>query len=473
MKTPWIMAFVGLLLLSACDLQQQQTNQETAPGTSGDYAAFLDQVEAATFRYFWETTNPDNGLTPDRYPNPPFASIAAVGFALPAYAVGVERGYISRAEATERTLTTLRFFWQAPQGPQATGVTGYQGFYYHFLDMQTGERYQTVELSTIDTALLMGGVLFAQSYYDGSAPQETEIRALADSIYRRTDWKWFADGGDRLRMAWHPEQGFGSATWRGYNEAMLLLILSLGSPTHPLPGEAWDVWTTTYRWGTFYGQEFVQFSPLFGHQYSHIFIDFREIQDDYMAGRGIDYFENSRRATLAQQAYAEDNPAGFTGYGAHFWGLTACDGPAGITRTVSGDSVRFHTYWARGASQNDIRDDGTLAPTAAGGSIPFAPEICLPALKAMSDWYGSRLYGQYGFLDAFNPSFTFTDVSPNHGTVDPVNGWVDDNYLGIDEGPILLMAENYRSELVWRVLKQNKYIRAGLQKAGFTGGWLR
>jgi len=464
-----IAGILSLFLVMACNPDNSQSGQVFDPG---EYSAFLDDIQERTFRFFWETTNPENGLTPDRYPNPPFSSIAAVGFALPSYGVGVEHGYISREEAAERTLTTLQFFWEAPQGDRPSGTIGYKGFFYHFLDMSTGERYQTVELSTIDTGLLMAGVLFAQSYFDRDTAIEQEIRSLADSLYRRVDWEWFTGDGDRLIMGWYPERGFGSATWQGYNEAMILLILAMGSPTHPLPASAWDQWTSTYEWTSFYGQDFVQFSPLFGHQYSHIFIDFRDIHDAYMSDRGIDYFENSRRATLAQRAYAIDNPTGFAGYSENLWGLTACDGPANVTRRVNNDSVQFHTYWARGVSDNDIRDDGTVAPTAAGGSVPFAPEICLPALKAISEWNGGSVYDQYGFLDAFNPSFTFTNAEIERGTVDPEFGWVDDNYLGIDQGPILLMIENYRSELIWEVVRKNPYIINGLRKAGFTGGWL-
>ena len=430
---------------------------------------FLDEVQERTFQFFWETTNPDNGLTPDRTSNPSFSSIAAVGFALTAYGVGAERGYITRDQAAERTLTTLQFFLNSDKGSEAAGVTGYKGFFYHFLDMNTGHRYQNTELSTIDTSLLMAGVLFAQSYFDRDEATENHIRMYADSLYRQMDWGWFTDDQGYVMMGWRPGSGFTQAKWQGYNEAMILYILALGSPTHPLSRESWEAWTSTYRWDTFYGYDFVQFSPLFGHQYSHIWIDFRGIQDAYMRSKGIDYFENSRRATYAQRAYAMDNPMGWKGYSENIWGLTPCDGPAGITREVNGEERRFRTYWARGASKGDIRDDGTIAPTAAGGSMPFAPEICAPALKAMHNQYGDLLFTRYGFLDAFNPTFTFTDATLQRGSIDPGRGWGDDNYLGIDQGPILLMIENYRTGFVWEVMKRSPYIRAGLKKAGFSG----
>jgi hypothetical protein len=434
-------------------------------------AAFLDTLQRRTFGYFWERTPPTTGLTPDRWPTPSFSSIAAVGFALTAYPIGVERGYITRTQAAERTLATLRFFWEAPQDSAASGVTGYKGFFYHFLDMQTGRRWQTVELSTIDTSLLLAGVLFCQSYYDGADAVETEIRALADSIYFRVDWTWAQARPPAVSMGWHPESGFISADWIGYNEAMILYALALGSPTHPVQPEAWNAWVSGYRWGTWYDQPHVGFGPLFGHQYSHVWIDFHGIKDAYMRGRGIDYFENSRRATYVQRAYAIANPDRWKGYGDSVWGLTASDGPLNGTVEIDGRPRQFHTYWARGASFTEITDDGTIAPTAAGGSVPFAPEIAIPALLAMRETYGSRLFSTYGFLDAFNPTLT-AQVPVQHGSVDPMLGWVDGDYLGIDQGPILSMVENYRSELIWRVMRRNPHIIRGLVRAGFTGGWL-
>src|SRR2546427_296282 len=333
--------------------------------------AFLDTVQSRTFRYFWDLTNTSNGLTPDRAPTPSFSSIAAVGFALTAYPIGVERTYITRDEARQRVVTTLRFFWTATQDSSASGATG-------------------------------------------------------------------------------------------YHEAMILYILALGSPTHPVGPDAWTGWTGAYQWGTFYGQTHVGFAPLFGHHYSHVWIDFRGIRDAYMQGRGIDYFENSRRATFAQRAYAYANPGGWRGYSDRIWGLTASDGPGDLALTIDGPSRPFHSYWARGASFTENPDDGTIAPTAAGGSIPFAPEIAIPALYAMRHTYGDALFSTYGFRDAFNA--TFTQTSPA--------GWFDVDYLGIDQGPILAMAENYRTELIWRLMRGNAHIVRGLCRAGFTGGWI-
>ena len=440
---------------------------------SAHTAAFLDTLQRRTFDFFWALTPPANGLTPDRWPTPSFSSIAAVGFALTAYPVGVEHGWITRAQAADRTRTTLRFFWTAPQGTGTTNVTGYNGFFYHFLDMGTGYRFQTVELSTIDTSLLLAGILFAQSYFDAADATESEIRALADSIYFRVDWNWAQARPPAVSMGWHPESGgsFIPADWIGYNEAMILNLLALGSPTHPVDSTTWTAWVGGYQWGTFYGQDFVQFAPLFGHEYSHVWVDFRGIKDAYMRGRGIDYFENSRRATLAQRAYAIANPGAWRGYTKDVWGLTACDGPANKIMTINGRSREFHTYWARGAAVGDIRDDGTLCPTAAGGAVPFAPEIAIPALYAMRHTYNARLFSTYGFLDAFNPTFIAMGQQQT-GTVDMNLGWFDIDYLGIDQGPILLMIENHRTGFVWSVMRKNPHIVRGLCRAGFTGGWL-
>jgi hypothetical protein len=441
----------------------------TAPRTP--VTPFLDTLEVRTFQFFWQLANPRNGLVPDRAPSPSFSSVAAVGFGLTAYPIGVERGYVSRADARARALTTLRFLWEAPQGSASAGVTGYNGFFYHFLDMETGHRFETVELSTIDTALLLAGALVCQSYFTGDHPDEIDIRRLADSLYRRVNWPWAQPNPPGITLGWKPESGFIPYDYRGYNETMLLYILALGSPTFPVAPEAWTEYTSTYRWGSFHGEDHLGFAPLFGHQYSHVWIDFRGIQDSYMRGRGIDYFENSRRATYAQRAYAIANPMGWKGYGADVWGLTAADGPLDTTMVIDGRSRRFHTYWARGASFTEVNDDGTLAPTAAGGSIPFAPEIAIPALEAMRRRYGDDLFSTYGFVDSFNPTYD-VPTRLQHGRRVPGVGWFDTDYLGIDQGPIVAMIENYRSDLVWRLMRGNPHVVRGLRRAGFTGGWL-
>jgi hypothetical protein len=444
-------AFAALLILfgvscqSAADAPRRRA---VAPPSN------IDDVEHRTFRFFWETTNATNGLVPDRWPTKSFSSIAAVGFGLVAYGIGAERGYVTREAARDRVLLTLRTFLNLPQGPAATGMGGYHGFFYHFLDMDTGVRYKDVELSTIDTTWLLAGALFCQSYFDRNDPTESAIRDAAEQLYARAEWDWEQPRPPAISMGWYPEKGFHTYDWRGYNEAMMVYILALGSPTHATDPSGWTEWTRTYQWGEFYGQQHVLFPPLFGHQYTQMFIDFRGIQDAYMRDRGIDYFENSRRATVAQHAYAVENPGRWTGYGENVWGLTACDGPGDVT--VEGRT--YYGYTARGATADHILDDGTIAPTAAISSIVFTPELSIAAMEEMRRRYGASLYREYGFADAFNPTFR--------------GGWFDLDYLGIDQGPIIAMIENHRSELVWETMKKNPHVVRGLKRAGFTGGWL-
>lgn len=442
------------------------------PERDGD--PVVNNLQRRTFRFFWQTANRTNGLVPDRFPSPSFASIAGIGFALTAYVVGVERGFVSRAQARTRTLRTLRFLAQLPQGPEEEGVAGYRGFYYHFLHMNNGQRFDTSELSTVDTALLLAGVLLAQTYFDTESRSEREIRRLAEQIYTRVDWVWAQNGAKTVSLGWRPESGFIPFDWRGYNEAMLLYVLALASPTHAIDPSAWDEWMKTYTesWGSFSGQEFLAFGPMFGHQYSHVWIDFRGIQDAFMREKGIDYFENSRRAAYAQREYARANPMRWRGYDSEVWGLSACDGPANTVQIFDNEERGFFTYMARGTAAPRVVDDGTIAPTAAVASIPFAPEIVIPTIRAFRARFGEHLYQRYGFLDAVNPSFTFTDVPLRHGQIVENVGWVATDYLAIDQGPIVAMIENYRSELIWTIMKRNPHIRRGLERAGFTGGWL-
>jgi len=415
---------------------------------------FLDMVQEFTFRYFIDASNPENGMISDRItPQGPsrHCSIAAIGFGLTAYAVGVERGWLTREEAKNRVLKALRWLWEAPQGRDFSGTIGYKGWFYHFLDFYTGLRHNlNVELSTVDTQLLLSGILFCREYFDGDDEIERSIRALADSIYFRVDFAWATTPSGGITMEWRPEWGDNPSPngWVGYNEMMGLYILALGSPTKPTTNpNAWKFYTKDYdsQWKLFMGYLFLNFPPLFGHQYTHVWIDFRAIQDEFMRSKGIDYFENSRRATYANRAYCIANPNKFKGYHALSWGLTASDDPWG--------------YRAHGASGGPWDDNGTIAPTAPGGSIPFAPEICIPTLRYMYDSVhvgDNYLWGEYGFKDAYNLS----------------QNWIASDYIGIDQGPILLMIENYRTGLIWKYMRKNPYIIAGLKKAGFYGGWL-
>ncbi len=461
-----------LLLVTALVLQTACSGGSPAPAKPDlTDQAFVELLEQRTFKWFWDTADPVTGLIPDRHPTPSFASIAAVGFGLTAYPIGVERGYVTRAQAVDRVLLTLRFLEQAPQNANPTGAAGYNGFFYHFLDMRTGARYAQVELSTIDTALLMAGAFTCQGYFTGTDAKETEIRQTVDRLYNRIDWTWALARPNRICMGWTPETGWITYDWKGYMESMVLMAIALGSPTHPVPAEAWPLYTSTQVWAGYYGQDYVCFGPMFGHQFSHVWIDFRGIQDPYMAAKGIDYAENTRRATYAQRAYALKNPGQWRGYGADIWGFSACDGPADVKVTVDGQSRAFLTYAARGVGVAGVLDDGTITPNAAAGSLPFTPEISLPALQEMRRRFGDDLFGAYGFLDSFNE--TFPSGTPlHHGKYVAGKGWVDTDYLGIDQGLILGMVENYRSGMVWNLMRTHPAIINGLRRAGFKGGWL-
>lgn len=436
-------------------MQRQSHVKRPHPGETR-----LDALQRHAFDYFLNETNLANGLVADKsQPGAP-ASIAAVGFALAAYPVGVERAWISRISAIDRTLAALRFFNNAPQ---ATGsdMTGHKGFFYHFLDMTTGRRAGRCELSTVDTGFLLAGMLAAAAYFDRDSKYEQQIRTLADALYRRADWQWACNGGATITHGWTPEGGFLPYRWEGYDEASLLYVLALGSPTHPLAAESYLAWTSTYQWKEIYGYEFIYGGPLFIHQYSHLWIDFRGIQDAFTRGKGIDYFENSRRATYVQQEYAIRNPLEFAGYGQNFWGFTASDGPDWTTRRVNGIERSFFDYVARGVPYGP--DDETVAPWAVVASLPFAPEIVMPTIAHFQDVY-PQVTGAYCFRCSFNLSF--------QDEADADAGWTSPYHFGINLGPVVLMCENFRTDLLWRLMRACPYVVTGLRRGGFTGGWL-
>ena len=423
----------------------------------------LHDLQRQTFDYFQHETNPVNGLVIDKTAPGWPASIAATGLALACYPVSVERGFMSRVAAVQRTLATLRFFWNSPQGTEPD-ATGYQGFFYHFLDMQTGRRAWKCELSTVDTTFLLAGALTAAMYFDADNADEIQIRTLGEALYRRANWQWAQDGGATVTHGWKPEIGFLSCRWEGYDEALLLYVLGLGSPTYPLPEHSYAAWTSTYQWERCYGQDYLFAGSLFTHQLSHAWIDFRGIQDAFMRGKGIDYFENSRRATLAQQKYAIENPRGFKGYGSHCWGITASEGPGPGRLEVDGVEHELFDYVARGVPYGP--DDGTLAPWAVVASLPFAPEVVIPTIDYCI--YQAKLtqFNSYGFKASFNPSHP---GEPGN----PYGWWVSPWHFGLNQGPIILMIENHRSGLLWQLMRACPPIVAGLRRAGFTGGWLQ
>lgn len=425
-----------------------------------EHKALMRQLQKNSFGYFIHEVNRANGLVLDKTEKGWPASIAAVGMALTAYPVGVHRGFISREEAVERTLTTLRFFAGSEQS-EAIDATGYRGFFYHFLHMDSGKRAWNSELSSIDTALFIAGALAAAQFFDASSADEAEIRSLATSLYERIEWDWMLTGSDLICHGWRPEDGGAHLPyhWKGYDEALVLYILALGSPTHPIGLESYSAWCRSYEWKTVYGISYLYAGPLFIHQLSHVWIDFRGIRDDYMRERGIDYFENSRRATQVQQQYGIRNPLGLASMGELSWGATASDGPGPATKTIDGVERVFYDYVARGVP--DGPHDGTLAPWAVVASLPFAPEIVIPTLLNFRQLQ-IEIANPYGFKASLNPTFG------GGGSM----GWISKYHFGINEGPTVLMIENFRSALVWMLMRGCAPMVKGLRMAGFTGGWL-
>ncbi|MEO6407855.1 MAG: glucoamylase family protein [Burkholderiaceae bacterium] len=418
----------------------------------------LERLQRGAFDYFLRANNPRNGLVADTTREGAPCSIAVIGFALSVYPVGVERGWMERADAVQRTLVTLRFLMASDQSGSAR-ATGYRGFYFHFLDMESGTRVWRSEVSLIDTGFLIAGVLTAATYFDEDTPDEIELRRLADALYCRVDWRWAQREGGAVTHGWKPECGYLNYGWEGYSEAILLYVLGLGSPTHALTDQCFCAWTSTYQWENLYGHDFLYAGPLFIHQFSHAWIDFRGIRDAFMREKDCDYFENSRRATYVQREYAMRNPGSFAGYGPDCWGLSAGDGPQAEPRRIAGRNQAFYGYAARGVPYGP--DDGTVCGSSTLSSLVFAPELVLPALRALASRSGGD---DATFIRAsgFNP--TVAEAGPN--------GWVSPGEFGLDQGMTVLMIENHRSGLPWRLGRGNPFVRAGLRRAGFNGGWL-
>lgn len=396
---------------------------------------FLDEWQQRCFRFFWEQADPTTGLVADRAPadgsqrvwqqDEAIGSIASVGFGLTGICIADERGWIEKDAAQQRVALTLRTLLER--------VEHHEGFFYHFVNMKTGERAWNSELSSIDTALLLAGVLTARQYYAG-----TEVEELATKLYDRVNWPWMMGDGRTLSMGWSPESGFISFRWDHFSEHLVLQMLGLGSNTHPLPRETWDAWTRGPV-HEFQGNRFMSYPPLFVHQFSHAWINFKDKRDKY-----ADYWTNSVFATQAHRAMFSGLTEQFPKYGEMLWGLT------------SSDSATGYTAW--GGPDPSPHIDGTIVPCAAAGSIPFAPEECIAAVKHMMDHYGPtadqggmNLWRHYGLADAFNPH----------------TNWVANDVIGIDVGITMLMIENQRSGFVWRQFMANPEVNRAMLTAGF------
>lgn len=445
------------MALAACDQPEPiefKSNGRINYAITYNEEIMLDSIQRKTFLFFLNEHHPEWGIVKDRAARFAPSSIASTGFGIPCFAIGVERNWITREQAALITLNILNFYKNSTQSAD-TAVTGYKGFYYHFLRMNTGTREWNCELSSIDTGLLMMGIIFARNYYSSDNEIEKQIRSLAAFLLNRIDWDFMkiTDSGkfaNTISMGWSPEKGLHDIGWIGYNEALFLYILAAGSGMNDVE-TSYNSWLKNYKWDTPYeGMSHVAFPPLFGHQFSQAFIDYRGLVDSYMKEKGIDYFENSRRATYVQRQYAIDNPHNWLGYDSLCWGVTASDGP---TEKYNFEDKVFLGYAGRGTSGPlfNYFDDGTIAPYASLSSLPFAPEIVLPTIESMLEKYGNKIWGKYGFYDSFNPTAN----------------WVNDDFIGIDQGPMLIMIENFRTGLVWNYVMKDPIIQKGLNKLGY------
>ena len=421
-KRAVITLFLFLTSPSIVSAQQLSTVDQT----------FTEDLERRSFNYFWQQADPQTGLVPDRarMDGSPLdtnhqnvASSAATGFGLTALCVAKERGWIEAAPARQRAALTLRFF--------ADKAFHKNGWFYHWIDSKSGERRWNSEVSSIDTALLLGGVLTVRQCF----AEDPEIVSLATKIYNRVDFQWMLNGHPNLLShGWKPESGFLKNRWDTYSEDAILYLLAIGSPTHPIPANSWyKFWRDRYKYEDFHYFTTIGV-PLFMHQYSHAWIDFRNRRES--SGDRIDYFENSVQATLAHRKFCINLAHEFSAFGPDMWGITASDSAKG--------------YLAWGGPPRDPSIDGTLVPSAAGGSLMFTPELSLATLKAMRNKYGDRVYGRYGFVDAFNPQ----------------TGWIDTDVIGINVGIILLSAENMRSGMIWKWFMKNAEIPRAMQRVG-------
>ena len=421
----------------------------------------LEKLQRQTFDFFWNEANPANGLIADRtMPDGP-AGIASTGLGLSILPIAVERGFVTRQQAATRTLTTLRFFMNSRHGHEPEAA-GFHGFYYKYLDLHKGRRARLSELSILDSAILFAGAITAGLYFDNTNETEGEIRYSVDELFGRADWIWAMNNGKSVMYGWKPETGFINCTWKGYDEAMLLYILGLGSPVSALPESSYKEWTSGFEWFTYYGQDYLYAPSLFVHQLPHVWIDFRGIRDEYMTGKDSDYFENSIRASLVQYRYAIENPLKYEGYGKNIWGITISEGPGPSMINIQGTDREFLGNTRRGVPFGP--DDGTISPWAAITSIAFIPDVVLSAIDYLLHETDLNILNSYGFRSAFNPTFPHKPHNPH--------GWRSPWHIGINQGPAMAMIENFRTGFFWDLMKKSRYFVNGLVHAGFKGGWL-
>lgn len=417
------MALVPLATLPGFAREAKPVQTPGGSPYQGTDEQLLEGIQTATFQFFWNETNPKTGQVKDHAllngnDTRTMASIAATGFGLTALCIGDARGYGKTEEIAGRVKNTLQFLDK--------GMPNVHGFYYHFVNMNTGERWAKCEVSSIDTSLLLCGVLTARQHF-----QDAEIQDLATKIYNRVEWPWMLDGGPTFSMGWHPESGFLKARWDHYCELMMIYLLGIGSPTYPVSPDTWNAWTRpkiTYQGLTYISGD----DPIFTHQYSHAWYDFRKKRDAY-----ANYFQNSVTATRALKLFCLSLKELFPDYSEDLWGISASD------------SARGYRAWGGPPLWAPL--DGSIVPCATGGSLAFLFEDCIRVLRNIRGPYGPKAWGKYSYVDAFNP----------------LTGWYDISVLGIDLGITMLMAENHRTGFVWETFMKNKEAQSAMEKAGF------
>jgi hypothetical protein len=432
-RREFLFSAAGAALITQTALAKAAPPPVTAAPLKPDERQFLEDYAKRCFRYFWDQTNEHTGLSQDRarMDGTPaggnVGSSAATGFGLTALCIGADHGWIPRAQARTRVLSALRFFW--------SHAFHDHGWYYHFMDASTGARKLNSEISSVDTAWMLAGVLTAGEYFSA----DREIRTLARQIFERVDFAWMLDGHPSLLShGVNPGSGFLDSRWVAYSEASMLYLLAIGSPRHPIPADSWYAWqrpkVTYEKWS------FISGGPLFTHQFSHAWVDFRHQVDGDPSY--LDYFVNSQIATYAHRDFCISLQSKYSDYGPKMWGITVSDSPGG------------YVNWGGPPFLGPI--NGTLVPCAAAGSLMFAPEICLPVLREMHNVYGDKVYQRYGFTDAFNPSWEDKKL------------WVNPDVIGIDVGISLLSIENLLTGNVWRWFMRNPYIQAAMERSGFN-----
>jgi len=430
-----LMRFCGMGLLASplaafASCQKRPVVSFTEPNGApfeGTDEQLFDEIQRASFEFFWNEASPKTGQVKDRAlangnDSHTMSSIAATGFGLTSLCIADHRGYRKSAEIVDRVRNTLRFM--------AHDLHNEHGFFFHFIHMETGERWAKCELSSIDSSILLCGVLTTRQYFS-----DQEIKDLATKIYQRVDWPWMLNGGPTLAMGWHPESGFLKARWEHYCELMMIYLLGVGSPTHPLPPETWNAWTRPRI--KYQGIEYISGNdPIFTHQYSHAWFDFRNKRDAY-----ANYFENSVKATKAHKLFCLSLRDHFPDYSENLWGISASD------------YVKGYTAWGGptvdGGPLGPV--DGSIVPCATGGSLPFLFDDCIRVLRHVRGPYREKVWTKYSFRDAFNP----------------LTNWYDTDVLGLDLGITMLMAENHRTGFVWEQFMNDEDVKRGMARAGF------